>query len=94
MTKQRGIICLNVDANNVSGKTHVVDNHQLRTTVYFPPPCYDRKLLIKGIAPETTKDGLFHFLEAKTGIEVLAVSYHEDEDDINMVTFEKEPGNR
>lgn len=61
--------------------------------MYFPQPCYDQKILIKGLAPETTKDGLCNFLEAKTGINVLAVSYHEDEDDIKMVTFEKEPGN-
>lgn len=94
LTKHLIIICFNFkDAYNASGKTHVVDNYQLSTTVYYPPPCYDRKFLVKGITPETSTDMLINFLEAKTGIKVLTLSYHEDEDDIMMVTCEKQPGN-
>ncbi|XP_061194415.1 protein mono-ADP-ribosyltransferase PARP14-like isoform X2 [Saccostrea echinata] len=70
---------------------HKVDGATLQVKLYQPPkpvPMYQDRVLIKGFNPETSKDGLINFLEAKSGEDVKDVVYGQEEGTA-MVTFEE-----
>jgi len=81
----------------VLGRKHIVDGAQLEVTehiqlaVQYTRPVYDHKVLVKGINPDTTADGLENFLEAKSRVEVSHIIYGKTEG-VVLVTFEKPPG--
>lgn len=52
---------------------------------------YPNRVLIKGFKPETTKEGLINYLEAKTGEDVIDVVYGQEEGTA-IVTFEEFKG--
>ncbi|XP_069139429.1 protein mono-ADP-ribosyltransferase PARP14-like isoform X2 [Argopecten irradians] len=82
--------------NAVLSRRHKLDGATLEVAEYIPPPppkprpMYADKVLIKGKSPNTTKDGLENFLEAKTGITPKHV-LHGEEEDVVLVTFEEPP---
>ncbi|XP_060594497.1 protein mono-ADP-ribosyltransferase PARP14-like [Ruditapes philippinarum] len=78
-------------AECVAGRSHEVEGQTIKTRIYKSPPYYDTKVLVKGIALTTTKDSIFNFLEAKTGIKVLQIAFSEEDDNVIVVTMEKPP---
>ena len=52
---------------------------------------YPNRVLIKGLNPETTKEGIINYLEAKTGDEVTDVVFGQEEGTV-LVTFEEFKG--
>jgi hypothetical protein len=61
----------------------------VRATLYKPPPCYDDKILIKGL--KSTKDALFLFLEATANVEPIRLDPHEEDDSTVLVTLKEKP---
>lgn len=81
-------------AQSVIKKTHKVEACDLEVTLHKPPkpkPYYLDRVLIKGLNPKTTKDGLFNFIEAKTGSACIPSDafYHAELEDVVLVTTEK-----
>ncbi|XP_033729448.1 formin-like protein 5, partial [Pecten maximus] len=80
----------------VLDRSHTLDGASLKVTEYIPPPppkprlMYDDKVLIKGKNPDTTKDGLENFLEAKANVTPKHYLPGEEEDTV-LVTFEEPP---
>ncbi|XP_062619962.1 uncharacterized protein LOC134281522 [Saccostrea cucullata] len=61
---------------------HRVDGATLQVKIYQPPkpvPMYQDRVLIKGFNPETTKEGLVNFLEAKSRDDVKDVIYGQEQ---------------
>ena len=52
---------------------------------------YPNRVLIKGLNPETTKEGIINYLEAKTGDDVTDVAFGQEEGTV-LVTFEELSG--
>lgn len=81
-------------AKRVIEKTHKLDGAELTVKRYQPPkpiPMYPYKVLIKGLNPETTEDVISNFLEAKSGEDVIDVTYGQEEGTV-LVTFEELKG--
>lgn len=79
-------------AKRAASKTHSIDGHELDVSLYVPPPYDDKKILVRGIAEQTSKDSLMNFLEAKSTIKPISVSYHAELMDVALVTMEHKPG--
>lgn len=80
-------------AKRVAEKVHSVENQNLKATLFVPPkppPCYDDRVIIKGLNPSTTQDCLFNFIEAKTGLIPEKMDYHAELEGVVMVTFQME----
>jgi len=78
----------------VLSRQHTVDDAKLEVKEYIPPkprPLYDDKVLLKDVNPETSKDGLINFLEAKADAEPTEIAYGEEEG-VVIVSFAKPPG--
>ncbi|XP_053389167.1 protein mono-ADP-ribosyltransferase PARP14-like [Mercenaria mercenaria] len=73
------------DARKVVDRKHDIQKCSLQASLYLPPPCYDNKVLIKGL--QSTKDALFLFLEATANAEPISIDYHEDEETTVLVTM-------
>ncbi|XP_045188998.2 protein mono-ADP-ribosyltransferase PARP14-like isoform X2 [Mercenaria mercenaria] len=73
------------DARKVVDRSHEIQECTLQASLYFPPPCYDNKVLIKGL--QSTKDALFLFLEATANAEPISIDYHEEEESTVLVTM-------
>ncbi|XP_060608587.1 protein mono-ADP-ribosyltransferase PARP14-like [Ruditapes philippinarum] len=78
-------------AECVAGRSHEVEGQTIKTRIYKSPPYYDTKVLVKGIALTTSKDSIYNFLEAKTGIKVLQIAYSVEDEDVIVVTMEEPP---
>ncbi|XP_033757735.1 protein mono-ADP-ribosyltransferase PARP14-like isoform X1 [Pecten maximus] len=80
----------------VLDRSHTLDGASLKVTEYIPPPppkprlMYNDKVLIKGKNPDTTKDGLENFLEAKANVTLKHYLPGEEEDTV-LVTFDEPP---
>ncbi|XP_062593153.1 protein mono-ADP-ribosyltransferase PARP14-like, partial [Saccostrea cucullata] len=77
--------------DRVLQREHRVDGATLQVKLYQPPkpvPMYQDRVLIKGFNPETSKDGIINFLEAKSGEDVKDVVYGQEEGTA-MVIFEE-----
>lgn len=84
-------------AKRVAERGHVLDGVNLMTSLYVPPkppPSYPDKVLIKGLKPTTTEDGLFNFIEAKSEYIPVPGSmvFHAEEEGVVMITLNTEPG--
>lgn len=78
-------------AKEVASRSHRVEGYDLAVILHIPPkpkPCYEDRVLIKNIHSTTTKDGLFNFLEAKTGCIPKTLTYHAKDEGVAMVSFE------
>ncbi|XP_060564917.1 uncharacterized protein LOC132724121 [Ruditapes philippinarum] len=75
------------DASYVAGKQHTVQNCTVRVSLYQPPPCYDDKILIKGL--NSTKDALFLFLEAAANVQPVRIDWHEEDESTVLVTLKE-----
>ena len=74
--------------------THKLDGATLQVKLYEPPkpiPMYPNRVLIKNLNPETSKDGIINYLEAKTGHDVTDVAFGQEEGTV-LVTFEELTG--
>ena len=72
----------------------MLDGATLQVKRHEPPkpiPMYPNRVLIKGLNPETTKEGIINYLEAKTGDEVTDVAFGQEEGTV-LVTFEELSG--
>lgn len=75
-------------------KTHKLDGVELKVRQYQPPksiPMYPNRVLVKGLNPETSEDGIRNYLEAKSGEDVKDVTYGQEEGTV-LVTFEELKG--
>lgn len=67
---------------------------ELTVRQYQPPkpiPMYPNRVLVKGLNPETSEDGIRNYLEAKSGEDVIDVTYGQEEGTV-LVTFEELKG--
>uniref|UniRef100_A0A8B8E892 Poly [ADP-ribose] polymerase n=1 Tax=Crassostrea virginica TaxID=6565 RepID=A0A8B8E892_CRAVI len=72
-------------------RSHKLDGATLQVKLYEPPkpiPMYPNRVLIKNLNPETSKEGIINYLEAKTGDEVTDVAFGQEEGTV-LVTFEE-----
>nr|XP_034317327.1 protein mono-ADP-ribosyltransferase PARP14 isoform X2 [Crassostrea gigas] len=72
-------------------KTHKLDGVELTVKGYQPPkpiPMYPNRVLVKGLNPETSEDGIRNYLEAKSGEDVIDITYGQEEGTV-LVTFEE-----
>ena len=79
---------------SVLQRTHKLDGAILQVKRYEPLksiPMYPNRVLLLNLNPETTKDGIINYLEAKTGDEVTDVAFGEEEGTV-LVTFEELTG--
>lgn len=58
--------------------------HQFRK----PISKYSNKVLVKGLNPETSEEGLINYLEVKSGEDVIDITYGQEEGTV-LVTFEE-----
>ena len=75
-------------------RTYNLDGATLQVTRYEPLksiPMYPNRVLILNLNPDTTKDGIINYLEAKTGDEVTDVAFGQEEGTV-LVTFEELTG--
>lgn len=63
-----------------------ITHPQLHLTTSIP--MYPNKILIKGVNPDTTKEGIVNYLEAKSREEVIDIGFGQDEETI-LVTFKE-----
>lgn len=49
---------------------------------------YPNKVLVKGLNPETSEEGIINYLEVKSGEEVIDIAYGQEEGTV-LVTFEE-----
>ena len=98
LTNFSSIFCFEVVERILSRKEHKVDGAKLQVKLYEPPPppkprpVYPNRVFVHGFNPETSRDSLENFLEAKAGGTVSEVVFGEEEGTA-MVTFEEDPGN-
>ena len=79
---------------SVLQRTHQLDGATLQVKLYDPLksiPIYPNRVLILNLNPETTKDGIINYLEAKTGDEVADVAFGQEEGTV-LVTFKELTG--
>lgn len=84
-------------AKRVAERGHSVENQNLKASLFEPPkqpPCYDDRVLIKGLNPSTTQDCLFNFIEAKSGLIPDKLDYHAETEGVAMVTFQMGQGDK
>ncbi|XP_053389200.1 protein mono-ADP-ribosyltransferase PARP14-like, partial [Mercenaria mercenaria] len=77
------------DARKVVDRRHEIQKCTLQASLYIPPPCYDNKVLIKGL--QSTKDALFQFLKATANVEPIRIDYHNEEESTVLVTMRNTP---
>ncbi|CAC5424291.1 Protein mono-ADP-ribosyltransferase PARP15 [Mytilus coruscus] len=71
----------------VLSKSHIVDGAKLQVKRHVPLKRYPNKALVKGFSPNTTKDGIINFLEARTKFEVEEVDFGDEDSGKAIVTF-------
>ncbi|XP_052088539.1 protein mono-ADP-ribosyltransferase PARP14-like isoform X3 [Mytilus californianus] len=71
----------------VLSKSHIVDGAKLQVKRHVPLKRYPNKALVKGFSPNTTKDGIINFLEARTKFDVEEVDYGDEDSGKAIVTF-------
>ena len=87
-------IVFHLAVERVLQRTHKLDEATLQVKRYEPPkpiPMYPNRVLIKNLNPETSKDGIINYLEAKTGHDVTDVAFGQEEGTV-LVTFEELTG--
>ena len=87
-------IVFHLAVKRVLQRTHKLDGATLQLKLYEPTkpiPMYPNRVLIKNLNPETSKEGIINYLEAKTGDEVTDVAFGQEEGTV-LVTFEELTG--
>ena len=87
-------LSINSAVERVLQRKHKLDGATLQVKRYEPHksiPMYPNRVLILNLNPETTKDGIINYLEAKTGDEVIDVAFGQEEGTV-LVTFEEVTG--
>ncbi|XP_071137975.1 protein mono-ADP-ribosyltransferase PARP14-like [Mytilus edulis] len=73
--------------DRVLEKSNMVDGTKLQVKKHIPPKRYPNKALVKGFNPNTTKDGIINFLEARTKLDVEEVDFGDEDSGKAIVTF-------
>ncbi|XP_076078269.1 protein mono-ADP-ribosyltransferase PARP14-like isoform X2 [Mytilus galloprovincialis] len=73
--------------DTVLSKSHIVDSAKLQVKRHVPLKRYPNKALVKGFSPNTTKDGIINFLEARTKFDVEEVDFGDEDSGKAIVTF-------
>lgn len=75
-------------------RSHKLDGTNLTVKKYQPPkpiPMYPNMVFVKNLNPETSEDGFRNYMEAKTGENVIDVTYGQEEGTV-LVTFKELKG--
>lgn len=70
--------------HTLDGVVLTVKQHQPQK----PTPTYRNKVIVKGLNPETSEEGIINYLEVKSGEDVIDITFGQEEGRV-LVTFEE-----